>query len=142
MTNSQISYIASALNYNTEVSDNYMGYAPLFNNKMFIVSKEELLYSDVNRWRYKINTTKSLIERCYVRIYSYTPLRLPKHGNYDYYKVSTLPHPEQYGNHEWVVFEYLTDDNDNMITDYYSFDSVMMCIPKGYKNPTSLFVGD
>lgn len=137
MTYKQVKYIGEILGYGNEVSTNRMGCAPLLNNFMIVVSKEENLYSDVNRWRYKFNEN-GLLEKYFVRLYSYDPLKVPENGNYDIYKTAGLD--GDYGDNEWVVFEYLTNDSGKLMVDYYSMESICTIIPKVSKNPTSYYL--
>ncbi len=143
MTFDQALNIADLLGYSDEVAARGTGEmecAPLMNNLMMVISKEENLYSDINRWRYKFNEDTELLERYFVRIYSFDVTDLPESGNYDIYKVSDIPYNEKYEDAEWVVFEYITDKSGHIICDFYDVDMLAMFIPLANNNKTTLFV--
>ena len=114
MTKNHINYIVETI-----LNDNLDEYTPLLNNFSIVISKEENLYTDISRYRMKFNSDHELIERINVRKYSEDINDVPKHGNYDV--VSE--------NGKDVVYEYITDKNGNVLTDYYSYDAVIMFIP-------------
>lgn len=111
----QIKYIVEDI-----LNDKLDEFTPLLNNFSIVISKDENLYTDITKYRMKINTSQEMIERILVRKFSEDTSILPKHGNYD---VVTDDSGKS------VVYEYLSDKEGNVITDYYMFDSVIMFIP-------------
>lgn len=114
MTKAQINYIVENI-----LNDSLDEYTPLLNNFSIVISKDENLYSDISQYRMKFNSSQEIIERIMVRKYSEDINNVPKHGNYDI--VSE--------NGKNIIYEYLTDKNGNIITDYYTYDAVVMFIP-------------
>lgn len=114
MTKTQINYIVETI-----LQDKLDEYTPLLNNFSIVISKEENLYTDINKYRIKFNSTQNMIERIMVRKFSNDINNVPKHGNYD---ISTE-------NGISTVYEYITDKYGNIVTDYYMYDSVIMFIP-------------
>ena len=121
MTANQVTVIRNLLGYKDEVASNRMGCCALIRNLYFSVTKEDNLYSDINRWRYEFDDTNNLLKRHQVRIYSYSPTDVPSHGNYDVYSDST---------HESIIYEYLTDKSGHILTDYYDYGTIVMDVPR------------
>ena len=82
---------------------------------IYIAFKKDknVLRSDIADIRFRFNMVQELMEVVYCRPYSKQGT-LPPHPHYDildYQGVST-------------VFEYLTDENNQLLVDYYDFDSI------------------
>lgn len=114
MTKAQIEYIVETI-----LNDKLDEYTPLLNNFSIVISKNENLYTDITRYRMKFNSSQNLIERIMVRKFSENINIVPKHGNYD---VVTE-------NGKTIVYEYITDSDGNIVTDYYMYESVIMFMP-------------
>jgi hypothetical protein len=83
---------------------------------LYIALKKDktVLRSDIRDIRFKFDTTNSILEVIYCRPYSQSGTE-PPHGNFDtidFYGVST-------------IFEYMTDENEDIIKDYYDFDGIV-----------------
>lgn len=114
MTTEQVKFILGLLDAEVNKFD------PLLNNFMIVFSKDQNLYTDINRWRYKFNTSTNLLERVQVRVYSYSASSLPPHGNYDSYSDSE---------HPVIIYEYLTDNDGKVLKDFFDFEKILMFIP-------------
>ena len=73
-------------------------------------------FSEINRVRFLFDTTNEVLEVSLCRPYSRNLAELPSHGQYD-----ILNHKG-----EDIVFEYLVDANENIIADYYGFESITL----------------
>lgn len=119
MTSAQIAKIKTLLGY--DASTNRMGADPLTHNLYIVVTKETQLYSDIDNWRYSFDDTNKLLKRYQVRPYSYDAAIVPEHGNYDSYATA---------DHDVVIYEYLTDSNGHILTDYFDYDMIVMFVPR------------
>lgn len=75
---------------------------------------KQMVFSDVQRTRFLFDTTHEILEVSYCRPYSQTG-QTPVHGEFDTYTVKGKE----------IIFEYLLDENKELVIDYYPFDSLI-----------------
>jgi len=82
---------------------------------LYIAFKKDrnVLRSDIKDIRFKFDTDNSILEVVYVRPYSQTGA-IPPHGNHDILDLGGVS----------TIFEYMTDKDNKVVKDYYSFDSI------------------
>lgn len=132
MTKAKVDYILNILGYQDEADASETGYVPMFKNFMTVLTKDSCLYTDISRFRYKYNSYKQLIERITVRIFSFSPDDVPKHGNYDDYGDSK---------HDHVIYEYVSDKDGNVLVDYFDYNAIVMFIPNAAAVKTTDVIG-
>lgn|SRR5574344_466765 len=121
MTKNQINYIVTSV-----LNDELDKYVPLINNFMIVVSKEENLYTDESRYRFKFDSSNEILEKIQIKKFSESDTDLPDHDNYTITYVKDTA-----GNIvKTIVYEFITNEDGTVMTDYYSYDSIIAFIPK------------
>ena len=109
MTGTQVKYIVETL-----LHDKCDTITPLLENEKIVLVKANILFTDINRYRYKFDSSNNVIIRYIVRLYSNDRTIIPDHGKYDVYTV----------NDKTCVYEYLTDNSGNLLFDIFDFDKI------------------
>lgn len=109
MKNAQVKYIVENL-----LHDKCNEPTPLLSNEKIVLVKSNILFTDIEHYRYKIDISNDIIIRYIVRLFSHDETKIPEHGHYDIYTV----------NNETCVYEYLTDMNGNLLFDVFDFDKI------------------
>ena len=115
MTKNQIEFMLSLLDAESASSS----YNPLINNRKIIFSKDQRLYTDIAKYRYKFDLSNGLLERITVRLYSKSAQDVPAHDDYDSYTI----------NGELCVFEYIKGADGKIIKDIFDINNIIIFVP-------------
>jgi hypothetical protein len=83
-------------------------------NFISFTKDKHMIFAELARTRFFFDTTNQILEVSFCRPYSRNLSETPAHGEYDQYEFLG----------EQVIFEYLVDSDENIIKDYYTFDSI------------------
>ena len=120
MTSEQVRFIIEDI-YQETVDGNSTDYIPLLNNMMIVVTKEALLYTDINRWRYRFDFSNNILEQVMVyRTDALSPRTCEIGG--------TQENP--------IYYERVTDKHGNAITNYFDFEKIILFVPNTAKVTT------
>lgn len=111
MDSAQVKYVVETL-----LGDSVDKITPLLKGSLISLIKNTTLATDIRKYRYKFDTSNSLIIRYRVRLYSNSLSIVPSSGKYD-----------AFTDEDGVVsvFEYLCDSSNNFITDDFDFDKIL-----------------
>lgn len=120
MTKAQIQYIRDQ-----EIDDDTLGsssgYTPMLDFHMIVISKEELLYSDISRYRYRFDDSNELIERIQVHEVPSTEYDSSNGDAFEFADGTT-----HYYNY-WVDLK--SSATNKYLSDFYMYDAVMCIVP-------------
>jgi hypothetical protein len=121
MTKEQVKFIVSDIYGECEQDASETSYTPLLNNMMIVVTKEALLYSDINRWRYRFDFNTGILEQIAVRPVSDYSELVSSGGLGD--------HTEDDEGNVKQIYAYVTDKHGNLLTNYFDFSAIIMFVP-------------
>lgn len=120
MTKEQMTYIRGQ-----EIDDDTIGssggYTPMLDFHMICVSKEELLYSDITRYRYRFDDSNEMIERIQVHEVPYSEYDEENGDAFEFADGTT-----HYYNY-WI--DESSPATNKYLSDFYMYDAIMCVVP-------------
>lgn len=128
MTLTQIKYIKELANESSSGNS-----SPLLNIFSIVISKDDILYPDINQWRFIFDDANEILEVFPVRLYSKYKnvpnnvdvennpnISKPITGDWDYYidNKNTL-----------YIYKYLTDNSGLRYSNFFAYDYIINIVP-------------